>query len=255
MRFLAILFFTASLRYAQNTRINDHNTIGWYNLFANAKLSEPISLHGEYQWRRSDLIKNWQQSLLRVAAGYQVTANVQLRAGYAWAETFPYGEYPLNGLGKDFTEHRIFEAALINGQAGPVDFSHRFMLEQRWAGRYSRAELASEDEFVYLNRARYMFRAQLSLDERKKAYIAAYDEIFIGFGRNVGENVFDQNRIGILLGYAFSDRFKLEAGYLNQTLQLGREVDGRNVFQSNNGIIVNSVFNLDFRRTASSTGS
>jgi hypothetical protein len=79
----------------------------------------------------------------------------------------------------------------------------------------------------------------------KTAYIAIYDEVFIGFGKNVNENIFDQNRVGIVLGYRFSSSIRIEAGYLNQTLQLGREVNNRNVFQHNNGLIINANFNID----------
>jgi hypothetical protein len=79
----------------------------------------------------------------------------------------------------------------------------------------------------------------------KTPYLAIYDEIFIGFGKNINENIFDQNRVGVLLGYRFSPLVRIEAGYLNQTLQLGREVNNRNVFQQNNGIIVNANFNID----------
>jgi hypothetical protein len=68
-----------------------------------------------------------------------------------------------------------------------------------------------------------------------------YEEIFIGFGKNVNENIFDQNRIGILFGYRFNPIVRIEAGYLNQILQLGREVNNRNVFQQNNGIILNAI--------------
>jgi hypothetical protein len=123
------------------------------------------------------------------------------------------------------------------------------MLEQRWVGRYSNANLTNEDEFPLLNRFRYMFRLQIPLKGKetidKTPYLSIYDEIFIGFGENVNENIFDQNRIGILLGYRFSSLVRIEAGYLNQTLQLGREVNSRNVFQRNNGIIVNANFNID----------
>ena len=72
-----------------------------------------------------------------------------------------------------------------------------------------------------------------------------YDEVFIGFGENVNENVFDQNRVAVLLGYKFSPSLRIEGGYLNQTVQLGREVNGRNVFQYNNGIILNTYLNAN----------
>lgn len=176
----------------------------------------------------------------------------QLRLGYAWAETFPYGEILLNGMGKDFTEHRIYEMATVTDKIGKVDLSHRFMLEQRWVGRYSNANLTAEDQYPFMNRARYMIRLQMPLKwtsiADKTPYAVIYDEVMIGFGKNVGENIFDQNRIGVLLGYKFNDLVRVEGGYLNQIVQLGREVEGKNAFQYNNGFIVSANFNFDFSK-------
>jgi len=234
---------------AQNTRLSNYNTIGWYNYFGTFKVSQKFGIHTEYQFRRTEIITEWQQSLLRVGVNYQLNPKIQFRLGYAWIETFSYGEIPINGMGKDFTEHRLFQMATLTDKVSIVDLSHRFMLEQRWVGRYSNANFTNEDEFPLLNRFRYMFRLQIPLKGKetidKTLYISIYDEIFIGFGDNVNENIFDQNRIGILLGYRFSSLVRIEAGYLNQTLQLGREVNNRNVFQRNNGIIVNVNFNID----------
>jgi hypothetical protein len=234
---------------AQNTRLSNYNTIGWYNYFGTFKVSQKFGIHTEYQFRRTEIITEWQQSLLRVGVNYQLNPKIQFRLGYAWIETFSYGEIPINGMGKDFTEHRLFQMATLTDKGSIVDLSHRFILEQRWVGRYSNANFTNEDEFPLLNRFRYMFRLQIPLKGKgtidKTPYISIYDEIFIGFGDNVNENIFDQNRIGILLGYRFCSLVRIEAGYLNQTLQLGREVNNRNVFQRNNGIIVNVNFNID----------
>jgi len=234
---------------AQNTRLSNYNTIGWYNYFGTFKVSQKFGIHTEYQFRRTEIITEWQQSLLRVGVNYQLNPKIQFRLGYAWIETFSYGEIPINGMGKDFTEHRLFQMATLTDKVSIVDLSHRFMLEQRWVGRYSNANFTNEDEFPLLNRFRYMFRLQIPLKGKetidKTPYISIYDEIFIGFGDNVNENIFDQNRIGILLGYRFSSLVRIEAGYLNQTLQLGREVNNRNVFQRNNGVVVNVNFNID----------
>jgi hypothetical protein len=93
-----------------------------------------------------------------------------------------------------------------------------------------------------------MIRLQAPLKGReikdKTAYAAVYNEIMIGFGKNVAANIFDQNRIGLLLGYRFSKSLRIEAGYLNQTLQFGRLINGRNIFQSNSGLIVNTNFSF-----------
>ncbi|MFC6878056.1 DUF2490 domain-containing protein [Flavobacterium myungsuense] len=252
LKFLAPLLLVFISGFSQNTRITDNNSIGWYTFTGSFKLNQKFGIHSEYQWRRDELITNWQQSLLRVGVNYQLNQKIQLRLGYAWIETFPYGDIPLNSFGKDFTEHRSFQMATISDKVSVVDLSHRFMLEQRWVGRYSTANLNSEDDYLFMNRLRYMFRAQIPLKGKtivdKTPYFAIYDEVFIGFGENVNENVFDQNRLGLVFGYRFNKTFRIEAGYLNQILQLGREESGRNVFQNNNGIIVNTVFNFDLSK-------
>lgn len=253
MRSLVVsLIFILSFTFveAQNTRIHESNSIGWYNYFGTWSVSKKWSVHTEYQWRRTDYINNWQQGLLRVGLNYQLNPNILLRGGYAWIETFPYGETPINGMGRDFTEHRAFQMAWISNTVGKVTFSHRFMQEQRWVGRYSSRELAQEDEFLFLNRTRYMFRMQIPIFQKcsKAPYLALYDEIFIGYGENVGENIFDQNRLGLILGASVSKNIKIEGGYLYQALQLGREVAGRNVFQNNHGIILNVLFSGKLRK-------
>jgi len=244
------LFFNPS--FGQNNRLNTSNQIGWYTYFGTFKLSNKLGLHTEYQFRRTQVITDWQQSLLRLGLNYQLHPAVQVRVGYGWIETFPYGEYPLNGFGKQFTEHRIFQMAQLSQKVSKVDFSHRFMLEQRFVGNYTDAQATKESEFPLLHRMRYMIRIQVPLKgdeiQDKTPYLAVYDEVFVGFGKNVNANVFDQNRIGVLLGYRFSKNFRLEGGYLNQTLQFGREINGKNVFQHNNGLIVNSNFMLGLNK-------
>ena len=137
----------------------------------------------------------------------------------------------------------------LSSKEGRFDFSHRFMLEQRFVGRYTSSNLEHEDEYPLLHRMRYMFRLQLPLKGKENKdntpYLALYDEVFIGFGENVNANVFDQNRLGVLCGYNFNKKLRLEAGYLNQILQFGRQINNQNVFQYNHGLIVNLYMNID----------
>ncbi len=257
-RFLSVLLFLTfcAAALAQNTRLNDPNRVGWWTNFTTIKLNDRWGLHAEYQWRRENFVVHWQQSLLRLGINYQLTPKVQLRGGYAWIETFNYGDFPINALGRDFTEHRFFQMATLVDKPGILDISHRFMLEQRWIGRYSSAAVTTEDEYFYVNRLRYMFRMQCpfkgSTIDDKEFYAAAYNEVFIGFGENVNENVFDQNRIGLLIGYRFNKKWRIEGGFFNQILQLPREVSlpgapaGQNVFQNNSGFIINTYLNIDW---------
>ena len=249
---MLLCLFVINNSFAQNNRLNTNNNIGWYNYFGTFKVSNKIGIHTEYQWRRSNIISEKQQSLLRVGINYSLNPKVLFRIGYGWIETYPYGDIALNSLGKDFTEHRIFEMVQLSHKEGRIDFSHRFMLEQRFVGRYSSANILNEDEFPLLNRIRYMMRLQIPLKgteiKDKTPYFALYDEIFIGFGKNVNANVFDQNRIGVLFGYRFNKNFRIEGGYINQTLQYSRQIGGKNVFQNNNGLIINSNFNFDLTK-------
>ncbi len=244
----AITSLFTIVSFAQNTRITDPNTIGWLGYNGTIKLNKNWSIHTELQLRRDRLITEPQQDLYRTGINYIISNKLSLRAGYALAETYNYGDIPINNLGKQFTEHRIYQMATLNDKAGLFEFSHRFMLEQRWIGRYTNASLTKEDNFVYWNRFRYMFRTNIPLNGRsiadKTPYLSVYDEILIGFGKNVNENVFDQNRLAILLGYRFSPKVRLEGGYLNQIVQLSREVNGRNVFQDNKGVLLSTILNF-----------
>lgn len=251
--FFAVLFFTLiSTSYSQNTRLINYNNLGWYNYFGTFKITDKLGIHSEYQFRRVNTITDWQQSLLRVGINYQIHPKIQLRAGYGWIETFAYGQIPINSLGKQFTEHRTFQKITLMDKISMVDISHRFMLEQRWIGRYTQPNLTTEDEFPLTHRIRYQFRLQIPLKGKsvinKTPYLVMYNETFIAFGKNVNENIFDQNRASILLGYQFTNLLKLEVGYLNQVIQLGREVNNRNVFQHNNGLIAVANFNFDFSK-------
>ncbi|MDW8295445.1 MAG: DUF2490 domain-containing protein, partial [Raineya sp.] len=60
-----LTFFITNILFAQGGRINEYNTIGWYNYFGTFGLSKTWSIHTEYQWRRVDWVTAWQQSLLR----------------------------------------------------------------------------------------------------------------------------------------------------------------------------------------------
>lgn len=247
--FLTLCFVGISIiTKSQNTRLIDYNSIGWYNTFVTKKITDKWSGHLEYQWRRDEFILHGQQSLLRVGANYKLNQKLLLRVGYGWIETYPYGSINLQAAGKTFTEHRTFQALLLNDRVNSLEIQHRFMLEQRWIGRFTKPDIELEDDYVYVNRMRYMLRLQMPLGKKeledRTFYMAMYDEIFIQFGENVQENIFDQNRLSGLIGYKLNKNFKLELGYLNQSVLLGREIGGRNILQKNNGFIINTYLNF-----------
>lgn len=233
---------------AQNNRLNIYENIGWFPVFFNIKLTKQVGIHADYQWRRYNYVEYWQQSLFRTGINYQPNPKLLLRAGYGWSLTFAYGEIPQNKYGKNYNEHRLFEMLQYTQKEGRLEVIHRYMFEQRYVGKFLQPESVKEDTFVWSHRFRYLLRLQMPLTghelKDKVPYAVVYDEIFIGFGRNVQANVFDQNRFGMLLGYRFNKHVRLEGGFFNQIQQFGREVDGKNVFQYNTGFILNSYWTI-----------
>jgi hypothetical protein len=249
---ISLITFLTQQATAQNTRLRDDNAIGWYTYTGTFRMHQRWSLHTEYQWRRENFVATWQQSLLRIGVNYHLNPNMMFHLGYGWIETFNYGDYPVNGFGKQFPEHRIYQQLNITQKIGRVDLLHRYRLEQRWVGRFNTSESDSPDGWSYLNRLRYMLRLQVPLQgptlDDNEFYLAAFDEIFIGFGKKVNQNIFDQNRVAFLAGYRVNKNLRMEAGYLQQIAQLPRRIEDRNVFQYNSGMLLNLVINANLKK-------
>lgn len=224
------------------SRKSDYHTLGWYNTFATIHTTGGHSLWLEYQWRRTGAITSWQQSLFRTGWQYHVRDHFSVMAGYGYIITHPYSTYM--AVPHPQPEHRIFQQLSWNDSKGSLILNHRIRMEQRYLGTI-RPDIHEYrlTGWNYANRVRYQLRATAPLNrkkiEDKTLYLAVLDEIFIGFGRHVNRNIFDQNRIGLFWGYQFNASFRAEAGYFNQTVQQAAMVDGQDVFQYNNGFMLN----------------
>jgi hypothetical protein len=240
-----VLFFYNS-SFCQNQRIGSNNSIGWIAVTNTLKISPKMAVFAESQWRRVEGLENPQQNLFRLGLSYSLRKDVNLNMGYAFADTHPYGDYP---NANRFSENRIYEQIVIKNPVGNVDLSHRFTLEQRFLEKFLIQNGIANTDWVFLNRMRYRLRVEVPLyrassDDNSWSAVLL-DEVFVGFGKNVGANVFDQNRLAALMGYKLNKNIKLEAGYLGQTLQQGKLVNGRSVFQYNNGFMLTTHLTFD----------
>jgi hypothetical protein len=199
----------------------------------------------EYQWRRTDGLKNWQQGLFRTALQYKPNNNVSIAVGYAEVETFPYGDYPIASNGR-FPEHRIFEQLVIKQTINKITVINRFRIEQRWLAKLKTGSNNEIEDWTFLHRFRYQLRTQMPLWSKKEQqlYIAAANELFIGAGKNLGINIFDQSRIFLMAGFKINKHFSFETGYLNQTLQQGKRINNNSIIQRNNGVVFSTFLQL-----------
>ena len=204
---LVIFIILQTLAVAQKQIVTQYN--GWYMYFGNHRFGQ-WGLHTEYQWRRANWITNWQQSLLRLGVDYYADDKNILTAGYASIVTYPYGKQPVDVT---FTEHRIWEQWITQHRAGRLYVNHRYRLEQRFL------EMPAEDRYVFRQRIRYRLLLTLSLEDadllNQSFFLAAYAEPFLGFGKGIGKNVLDQNRLYLALGYRFNPVSNIQVGYMN----------------------------------------
>ena len=240
--FFLLSFLPITQTFAQQpTRIHDKNTNAWLMYFGNNQLSKKWGLHTEVQIRRADVVKDWQQLLLRTGVNYNLSDKAMFTLGYGFIKTHPYGDYPATD---DFPEHRAFQQLLLKQTEGIFALQHRYRLEQRWV------QPPGSDESVYTNRFRYLLRANIPLQGKtiddKELYLGLYDEVMISFGKNVRQNIFDQNRAYAALGFKLNKAASVEAGYLHQLVQKANGV----VFEHNNTLQLALFYNLNFTKPA-----
>jgi hypothetical protein len=247
--FYTLLFagsFGSPLFAQQTTRSETTNTNAWLMYFGNHKFTSRWGLHAEIQWRRHDLFSEDQQLLLRTGVDYYLKDNSRFTVGYAFVETYPYGEFAVPNA---FPEHRIWQQFLTTQTIGRVKLSHRYRLEQRNIGNAATGEMSGGR---YENRFRYMAKLTVPLvkDWERPLFFAAYDEIFLNFGKEVAYNIFDQNRAYAALGFTVTPTLKVELGYLYQLVQL-RSLDmtadaPRNKVENNHTLQIGVYSTLPF---------
>ncbi|MBO0947150.1 DUF2490 domain-containing protein [Fibrella forsythiae] len=251
---LLILLWLSGGVVAAQSRVLDHNAIGWYTYNGDHKISKNWAIHTEYQWRRIELIRTWQQSLARLGLVRSLSDRVKAGVGYTYFTTFPYGKYPQADAGVPYSEHRIHEDIQFKSSYGTLDLTQRFRLEQRWLATLSEQNPRQVADWEFQNRIRYQIAGELPLSgptiDDGEFYLNFFDEVFIGFGQNVGQNIFNQNRLSGGLGYQFGDNLQIELNYLNQVVQHADldQTTGKPVFEINNGFRLNLVYNIDFTK-------
>lgn len=233
----AMVFSLESRAQGNPPRVQDPNFNAWVTYNGDHNLSEKWGVHTEFVLRRYQGFKNPMQFMPRFGVNYNISKNIMLTQGYAYIHTYPYGEFPAS---EQFPEHRSYQQFFFKGNVSTVSFQHRYRLEQRWI------QHAGQEHFTYTNRFRYNLRAAhpfkgKTIDDGE-FYAAAANEFFINFGKNVANNIFDQNRSVAVVGYRFSKALAFELGYLNQI------VAQRNGFrfEYNHTLLTGISFNFDF---------
>lgn len=205
---IIIIFCFCKVSYAQTTNENT----GWVAWFNTYKFSKNFGLTSDVQFRSAD---NWEyvkNILIRPGLTYYINNKSNVTIGYAYIGSFNRMPDPAKST---LTENRIWEQYIYNLKLGKISLQNRFRLEQRFIERQS--------DNIFSQRLRYFARFVLPLIKHEAAFnkgvfVALQNEIFLNIQNKdkLNNSVFDQNRAYGAIGYRFSSRFDVEAGYLNQ---------------------------------------
>jgi hypothetical protein len=168
----------------------------------------------EGQARVFDQLDHINQALARAAVGYTLLDdgkyNVALWAGYTWNPSRIIGRLPTD-------EHDIFPALTYSANTEYGIFSGRTMTDFRFREDGSRVGY----------RMRQQLRYQRPFDFEPRLSFIAWDEAFwnvnnTDWGQKTG---IDQNRLFTGLGWNFTKNIRVETGYFNWFLNVGKGTD------------------------------
>jgi hypothetical protein len=198
-------------RTAQAQAVNDLGQ--WSALFAQGDLQVPSNEDLSLKWwfdghlRLLDDSGGYNQSIIRPGVGLPIGDSAAVWAGYAWIDTTPI-------RGPNFDEHRIWQQFTWGDSLADWQFAYRSRFEQRF--------LETGDDVGL--RFRQLLRAQHKLPNLPRLSFVVWDELFFhlndtDWGATAG---FDQNRVFVGLGWKPDEksRWRVEAGYLNQFLEI-----------------------------------
>lgn len=234
-------------------RYNYNNYNIWLNTSVAAKITKKIELYADLQLRNSDYGKAPMQYLVRPGLLYNFTDQFFVGAGYAFVITHSYGKVP--SAKYTFPEHRTWQQFVFRSKIFKIELQQRARLEQRWIGETS-ADM-EVTRYRYQHRMRYFLRANLALNRPKvepgALYLSVSDEIMIGFGKQVGSNIYDQNRMIAGLGY-HTAWGRVEISYMNQNLMQRRiwypiaGSSGFHVIENNHTLLISYILKMDFAK-------
>jgi hypothetical protein len=144
------------------------------------------------------------QALGRVGVGYALSDKASVWLGYAHVATFPQDARTQH-------ENRIWQQVLLTDKATFGDLTSRTRLEQRFIQNVNPVEW----------RLRQFVRFSHPLWENSPLSIVLWDEVFVRLNSTTpsARFGFDQNRGFAGLGYTFSEKARVEIGYMNQLIQ------------------------------------
>jgi hypothetical protein len=225
MRYLIILLALCSnlLTFGQNSSLSQNNQ-QWAQYYNQVSFKNKISLVSDFGFRSKNSFGEYAQYISRVGLAYQIYPEVQYTVGFAHL-----GCFTDNQLHK--IEVRPYQEVLWTQKKKNIGLMYRIRVEERF---FQTLEEHRFVESTFNLRFRYYLKLTVpihSYDKEKglqKISFNVGNELFLNAGKQVQNQVFDQNRI--ILGPCFSFAKKLSCNlnynfqYTNNRLNIEKSI-------------------------------
>ncbi|MCC9166309.1 DUF2490 domain-containing protein [Pontibacter harenae] len=231
-RYLLLLFGLLPFGVlAQSPRNVTHQNLQWVRYNNQLTINEKWAVHSEVDNRMFLSPFKEHHLVTRSNVRYSLSKGVEIGAGITYALQHP--QDPNSASDLVVPELRPQQDLTLKQDLGKLKLNHRYQLEERFIRKSTGDELEPGYRFNF--RARYRLQLEVSLWKggEKELKAIAFDEVMLNFGKQVQQNVFDQNRIYGGLRWSTSPRLAMELGYMKwyQQRPNGTDFYNRNIYR------------------------
>lgn len=183
----------------------------WNKLSIKANLSKKVFLKNEFNFRRTNFLKDWEQIVLRPSVQYKIENQLSISIGYSFIHNYSYSDF---SLPIDFKENNLWQQLFVKQTFKYFDISHRIRFEERFKEKVSTIYNSSFIEIPeYSGRLRYRFILTIPLHQKQRISAVMYDEVFLDFEQNLEPKKLDQNWMFVGLSFRNSKHITITSGY------------------------------------------
>lgn len=211
--YLITLLSILSISVSFGQRENYSHSSSWNTFTVKADISENLSFKNEFNFRRTNFLKDWEQIVLRPAVQYKIDKRLAVSAGYSYIQNYKYAVFssPI-----DFKENNIWQQLLIKQNFASFDLSHRIRFEERFRLTIG---LVDQNTIItgtdYSGRLRYRFIINVPVLKKQDISLLLYDEVFLDFEQQLQPVELDQNWMFIGFQFRESEHITIKSGYHN----------------------------------------
>ena len=199
----------------------------WTSINSTMRFSNHWGVIADFHVRTDDYFNDIYFYFLRIGAANWIKGKYPVALGYAhlW-------QAPKDGGQTWSDENRIYQQWSASHTEGIVKVLNRIRTEQRWKDVI--VDDAKTDDKQFSFRLRYLATFEIQVFRNKKIpSLVVSDEMLVQFGKDVGLNTFDQNRLFLGLKVPINSTLCFDIGYMNilQQKSSGYQYDLSNVFR------------------------